>query len=145
MCFFLFKGRAPIKPPSLPLPCIPAGMSHLALLKAHAGCKLFPPNIQLREVVIPKFTLTNPRVVFLVLSFSRGSFHNTAVNMKKRNWHWANELFEFTGTDDGFWAGAVTRWRRVKNIKSQMFVCYREGKQRDGRTHQRLDLNLLFL
>lgn len=43
---------------------------HLHLLKGYARCKFFSPNIQLKDVVTPKLTLTHPIVAFLILSLS---------------------------------------------------------------------------
>lgn len=45
----------------------------------------FPPNIQLREVVAPKLTLTYAWVAFFgCVPLPLGSFYNKAVNMKRK-------------------------------------------------------------
>lgn len=143
MCFFLCKYRAATKQPSLLLPCTPAGMCLRHLLKGHARCHSSLQTSNSGRQQRQRSHLDTPEQSVLVLSVSLwGLFMIQLSTWEERSWPWASGLQELANADGGFQAGA-TLWNGVKNIKSQMYVCCREGEQRDGRSHQSLDRSLL--
>lgn len=112
----------------MPLPCIPAGMSHLCLLKGHAASKLFPPDIPIK-VVTPKHTLACPRAAFVVcLSPFRFFLHYNCQHKSSKS-----SLIQTRNPVQHYEMG----WK----TQSQMHVCHSKAKQIEGRTPQALDLH----